>query len=650
MRFGVIFFSLALLLAGGTPAADTAPVVVSNVKVLSDKVEDVSSAEAWVASVIKPGMTDEQKALAIFDAVVKFRHHDMFPAEWDGDAIKQFNVYGYGPAPTSMLHLARAAGFKARGQSLHKWGGGTEFFYDNDWHYLDGGMIAYFKRADGKIASVADIRAEVKAWYEKNPDYLIKNPGDKAEIDAKVNKLKAFIKDPGIAKGPEILTRAPTMSERGSFTLDYFGWYTSMLLFDGNSNTPFVYEEAYTAGYRVNNQLRPGEKLIRNWSNKGLHADMKRNAAPEALNAKVGTGSFMYHQKLGDLSNGRVGNGVLEYSVPLDETRFNTAVLAKENLKSDGKSITLADGAKDGVFILRRPCSYIYLTGTLEAAATLGNGGSISVELSTDNGLKWKPAGTIGAGESKLDLSELVYAQYDYRLKFTLKGAGTAISRLKLTNDIQHSQRPLPALDKGENKISFSAGPHEGTITVQVKTPATAADVGATIEGNDENILKQWGTISPAGGKTTVVTIPIETPGDMTRVRFGCDYRANDKNEGWDLEVSFDDGKSFKKVGRTEGATKQSYYSVSADAPKGARKAIVRYSGAQTGSLVIWRMRVDADYAEPAGGFAPVKITYEFEDGGKPRAEIFVAKTPQESFTIQCGAKPVMKSITLELE
>ena len=48
--------------------------VVCHVKVLSDKVEDVSSMDAWKRSFLKAGMTDRQKALAAWETVVKFQH------------------------------------------------------------------------------------------------------------------------------------------------------------------------------------------------------------------------------------------------------------------------------------------------------------------------------------------------------------------------------------------------------------------------------------------------------------------------------------------------------------------------------------------------------------------------------------------------
>src|SRR5678810_1029062 len=69
--------------AADKAAAPAAPAggVVSHIKVVSDKIEDVSSFESWKKSFIKDGMTDEQKAMAIWTTVVKFRHQDSPPYE-----------------------------------------------------------------------------------------------------------------------------------------------------------------------------------------------------------------------------------------------------------------------------------------------------------------------------------------------------------------------------------------------------------------------------------------------------------------------------------------------------------------------------------------------------------------------------------------
>src|SRR5205085_1267100 len=102
--------------------------IVSHVKVLSDRVEDVSSLEAWKKSFLKEGMSDQEKALAVWQTVVKFRHQDPPPneflqdAENVHDAIKTFNVYGYGMcccASADIEQLARYAGLPARGRAIN---------------------------------------------------------------------------------------------------------------------------------------------------------------------------------------------------------------------------------------------------------------------------------------------------------------------------------------------------------------------------------------------------------------------------------------------------------------------------------------------------------------------------------------------------
>ncbi|HUV38696.1 MAG TPA: hypothetical protein VMY39_03740, partial [Planctomycetota bacterium] len=90
---------LAGVLAAELSAQDEVG-VVSHVKVLSDKVEDVSSLAAWKRSFIRDDMTGEQKAIAMWQSIVKFRHVDSPPQEFlqneadVHDPIKIFNVYG----------------------------------------------------------------------------------------------------------------------------------------------------------------------------------------------------------------------------------------------------------------------------------------------------------------------------------------------------------------------------------------------------------------------------------------------------------------------------------------------------------------------------------------------------------------------------
>jgi hypothetical protein len=150
-------------------------------------------------------------------------------------------------------------------------------------------------------------------------------------------------------------------------------------------------------------------------------------------------------------------------------------------------------------------------------------------------------------------------------------------------------------------------------------------------------------------GASADATFPVETPGDLVRLRFGCGYKAGSKNDGWELQVSFDEGKTFRTVERAAGPAKPgSAWVTCADIPPKTRKAWVRYAGFSRGDCVLWRCRIDADYQEPYGGSAPVKITYRWEEDGQAKEDVHVTRSPEEAYAIRCAKKPLLKSITLE--
>jgi len=628
--------------------------VVSHIKVLSDKVPDVSSMEAWKSSGLKEGMTDEQKALAVWETVVRFRHQDVPPHEFlqeEGDVhdpIKTFNVYGYGMcccAASNIEALSRYAGLDARGRGGFIGHSLPEVYWDSAWHTLDASLISYFPKADGKLASIDEIVAGVKDWVAKNPDYR-RNGG----------KLMEFMRGGGWRKGPEILSRCPFYDDNGWLPAATHGWCSTMQEFD--CDTPFVYEYGYSQGYQVNIQLRPGERLTRNWSNRGLHVNMMEAESPGCLRTPVGEGDLRYAPKYGDIAPGRVGNGTLEYQPPLADPGLRSSALTFDNLASKGEDNTapalhVKDPAAPGVLVIRMPSSYVYLSGELRLTATVGEGGGVEAFLSDNNGLDWKQAMAVTqSGERTLSLTPWVYRRYDYRLRFVLRGKGTGLDALRITHDVQLSQRALPALGEGKNTITFSAGPPEGTVTIEGNTSQESArgkqivytEFHPVLNGLAEQFMRVGDT-----GKGDV-TFLIGTPGEMTRLRFGCHYRARDARDFWAAQVSFDGGKTFKPVDRFEGPTQgKSKYLTFSDIPPGTREALLRWSGEQRNTTCIFNFRIDADYREPSGGFRPVKATYVWDEGGAEKHDEHIARQPDETYEINCAAKPTMKSIILEL-
>src|SRR5262245_48776264 len=240
----------AALAVSPVRAGDTAG-VVCHVSVLSDKVPDVSSLDAWKRSFLKDGMADREKALAAWRAAVMFQHQDDPPREHlhhetvVQDPIKVFNVYGYGfcsMASGNVAALARHAGLKARGWAINAHSV-PEVYYGGAWHLFDASLINYFPKADGELASVEEIVAAVKAWHDDHPGYK----GDDA-------KLRAFQRADGWSgwkRGPALLARSPLFDAHGWWPAKTHGWYTTMQEYDGTlgkGGKPFLYEYGYSPG------------------------------------------------------------------------------------------------------------------------------------------------------------------------------------------------------------------------------------------------------------------------------------------------------------------------------------------------------------------------------------------------------------------
>ena len=545
MRSSYPRFLTALFAAIATAdAVPIAPVgVVSHISVLSDKVPDVSSIEAWKKSFIRDGMSDEEKAMAVWKSVATFQFQDSPPKEYLQaedlvfDPIKMFNVYGYSfcsVASSESACLARFAGLQARCWTIN---GHVvpELFFGGSWHLLDSSLITYFPKANGPPASVEEIIGGVKNWLAEHPDLKSNN-----------GKLDGFMRGGGWRKGPDVLARCPLYDDNGWLPATTHGWSSTMQEYNGSTFSP--YEPGHSQGYEVNIQLRHGERLTRNWSNIGLHVNKDEGDHPGALTQKVGEDQLRYSPKFGDLANGRIGNGTLEYEPQLANGGIFIDTLEADNLATMvesrvGPNVHVKDPARPGSFILRMPCSYVYLAGELTAKAIIGNGGGIDVLFSDNNGLDWRDLVKITAsGEQRIDLKPFVFRRYDYRLKFTFKGAGTGLDSLRLVHTIQHSQRPLPALAAGANTISFNTPrADEGTVTIEGCTELrnkgkqlTYADFHPILR----NLSPEGPLVLTAG--TGSLTFPVETPGDLLRLRIGTSYRARDAKDGWTISASFD--------------------------------------------------------------------------------------------------------------
>lgn len=632
--------------------------VVSHLNLVSDKSQDLSNLEAWKKTYITDGMTEQEKSIAIFNTVVRYRHQANPPrdgftsAEADGhihDPLQSFNVYGYGQcccAASEVIGLAQYLGLEARGRDISHHSV-AEVCYADSWHLVDGSVMNYHFKPDGKLASVDDVHDAVTNWFKAHPEMPVED-----------KPLRAFAKNEGWKKGPELLSGAEKFyGKNGVNSAGWHGWMSTMQEYSQVQEAP--HDFCVTMGYQLNVQLRPGEKITRNFFSRGIEYTNNCNPKyyPEMLNRKV----FGIQTQLGDRAPGRIGDGTIEWNVPMGHLK------------------TVALSSEPDSFVLRFPSSYVYVKGAATVKANVASGGGVTISFSDNNGLDWKEIGKIDkTGEQTIQLTELIKRRYDYRLKFQLMGSGTSVEGIRSINDFQCSQAALPTITEGENKVTFAAGPQEGTVTTFGCTDpevakkyrqVTVSDFHPVLSGMNEKLQ----VIAPGGS----ATFALATPGEMSRLRVSAVYRAREINDGFDVQVSYDGGKIFKTVekGELQGGTKgASRYIIVNDIPAGTKAALLRLIAKQTtspnsgrseskseadanrfgssipGTSFIFDLRIDADYKEPAGAFKPVKITYAWDEAGQAKSDVHVVKSENEAYSIKCGTGAIVKSYTMELE
>ena len=127
---------------------------------LSNGRNDFRTVEQIVASAVTPGMTDAEKAFALWFQEIQYRHHSPGDNNELGDPVKVFNVYGYNTCGNDSICLAtlwRKAGLKvaparALGHCI------SQAFYDGRWHFYDGDMHSvYLLRDNETVAGEQDI-------------------------------------------------------------------------------------------------------------------------------------------------------------------------------------------------------------------------------------------------------------------------------------------------------------------------------------------------------------------------------------------------------------------------------------------------------------------------------------------------------------
>lgn len=287
-----------------------------------------------VGMVVQPGMTDREKAFALWFQEILHRYHWEGDNAELGDPVKVFNVYGHNTCGNDSICLAglwRRAGLKVTPARLvgHCV---SQAFFDGRWNLFDGDMhCIYLLRDNQTVAGEQDLVRDHDLIKRSHTQGIL-NP-DKRENDE---------------------------------------WESSIFVFEGKPEG----DRDCTAGTSMDMVLRPGEAITWRWG----HVDPVK-----------------YHGGNKPRYPDTICNGLWEYRPDFSRNLWKKGAAAVEGVRANGGEL-MAEEGKTGavVWILRSP--YVIVGGRLEvegsgAKFSLSWDGKSWVETRTDLDRFFPPEG-----------------------------------------------------------------------------------------------------------------------------------------------------------------------------------------------------------------------------------------------------------------
>ncbi len=388
------------------------------------------SVDDILADIIKPGMTDAEKAMAIWTYVanIELQSHDNDRRVDDGsilinkelaNPVKLSNVYycsGCQFAAACISVLCEHIGLKARTAAMGSAHRIAEVWYDDDWHILDGDQRTFYLEKDNKtLASYDDIRND-PCLADRNHDGGFASRGIKSRGSQYKNLPQNII--------------------------------------DINDIGPYMSTMAMT--------LRPGEKFIWRWDHIGKY---RCGANNRNIKSDRPQGLLPY----------QLANGKMIY-----QPRFDSALSAHDadenvNIKSateNGKSSKLqpAEAGKPAYVVYKVSTAYPVVGGTVGVKLfrkTAAETCRIYVSVyDTNNWTEaWSAKDTdTGELEKKIAIDTVLNplptpAIYNYYVKFEMQANSTpgdvCIKEICIESDVQMSGTALPSLSVGENNVAY---------------------------------------------------------------------------------------------------------------------------------------------------------------------------------------------------
>lgn len=392
-------------------------------------VPDTRTLQSIVDSIVKPGMSDKEKARRIWEFEINNRFHATTQDHEVDDEVKRVNAYGYSLCyneSKDISDLWRSAGLKVRkgypnGHSL------AEVYYDGAWHELDGDESTIsLLRDDETIASEPQIVAD-HDLTKRTHTYGVLAPDNRMTDELSASLLtytgKRSGEQPSFTKHTMDFTLRP--GESITWAWNPAGRFHAMQFpSDPGSTDP----EQWNKRWRVAAHAMDGYTTY--------SPDLSKASALQYLQTKGVT--------LRD--PGQFGSGLY-----LTGTTGTVDVPIKTAYPIVGGSLDV-DLAKVDIFT--------------QNSDLLPHAGEIAVSISFDEGKTWQHVRTSWHSDPDrmyVNLNPLFPekgpARYEYILRFTLQSPSKTPVALKgfyLRSMLQMAPLAMPGLVLGENHFIFT--------------------------------------------------------------------------------------------------------------------------------------------------------------------------------------------------
>jgi hypothetical protein len=274
---------------------------------LSSGRDDFRSLDHIVTRALEPGMTDREKARALWWQEIQHRFHNEGDNAELGDPVKVFNVYGYNTCGNDSIGLAaqwRKAGLRVAPARLvgHC---ATQVFYDGAWHLMDGDMHSIYLLRDNETVAG----------------------------------------EPDLVRDHDLIRRTHTQGILQPESRAADEWESSIYGFEGAVNG-----NRNASSRPLDLTLRPSEALVWRWG----HRDPVK-----------------YHGPRPPRFPDRLCNGLWEYTPDFTGRVWREGAASVESIREGGGEDGLAaEEGKSGVVVWTMRSPYVFVGGRLEVEGT----------------------------------------------------------------------------------------------------------------------------------------------------------------------------------------------------------------------------------------------------------------------------------------